>query len=155
MPEAQAIALEMENIISNRPMTHDLFKSFAHEFKFDVEEIVISDLKDGVFFARIVCTGPDGRVEIDARPSDAIAIGLRFKAPIFAIDKIMDEAGIVLTAPRKSRHALRAPRAARSRWKTTRWRYLKTCSKRLSKKKITNWPPASGMRLASVIDYIA
>ncbi|HHL53500.1 MAG TPA: hypothetical protein ENJ39_09005 [Flammeovirgaceae bacterium] len=97
MPEAQAIALEMENIISNRPMTHDLFKSFAHEFKFDVEEIVISDLKDGVFFARIVCTGPDGRVEIDARPSDAIAIGLRFKAPIFAIDKIMDEAGIVLT----------------------------------------------------------
>ena len=97
MFEAQAIAIEMEKIIPNRPMTHDLFKSFAHEFKYKVEEIIISDLKEGVFFAKIICLGEDGRVEIDARPSDAIAISLRFKAKIFSHEKILAEAGIVLS----------------------------------------------------------
>ncbi len=97
MFEAQAIAIEMEKIIPNRPMTHDLFKSFAHEFKFRVREIIISDLKEGVFFAKIVCTGPDGDVEIDARPSDAIAIGIRFNTKIYTYEKILAEAGIVLS----------------------------------------------------------
>jgi bifunctional DNase/RNase len=97
MFEAQAIAIEIEKIIPNRPMTHDLFKSFAHEFKYEVKEIVISDLKEGVFFARIICDGENGRIEIDARPSDAIAIGLRFDAPIYTYEKILAEAGIVLT----------------------------------------------------------
>jgi bifunctional DNase/RNase len=97
MFEAQAIAIEIEKIIPNRPMTHDLFKSFAHDFHYVIKEIVISDLKEGVFFARIVCEGENGRIEIDARPSDAIAIGLRFDAPIYTYEKILDEAGIVLT----------------------------------------------------------
>ena len=97
MFEAQAIAIEIEDIIPNRPMTHDLFKSFAHEFKFKVEEILISDLKEGVFFAKIVCSSEIGNIEIDARPSDAIAIGLRFKAEIFTYEKILSEAGIVLS----------------------------------------------------------
>ena len=97
MFEAQAIAIEIEKIIPNRPMTHDLFKSFAHEFHYLIKEIVISDLKEGVFFARIVCENENGQIEIDARPSDAIAIGLRFDAPIFTYEKILDEAGIVLT----------------------------------------------------------
>ena len=97
MFEAQAIAIEIEKIIPNRPMTHDLFKSFAHDFHYVIKEIVISDLKEGVFFARIVCESDNGPVEIDARPSDAIAIGLRFDAPIFTYEKILDEAGIVLT----------------------------------------------------------
>lgn len=97
MFEAQAIAIEIEDIIPNRPMTHDLFKSFAHEFKFKVEEIIISDLKEGVFFAKIVCSSELGNIEIDARPSDAIAIGLRFKAEIFTYEKILSEAGIVLS----------------------------------------------------------
>ena len=97
MFEAQAIAIEMEKIIPNRPMTHDLFKSFAHEFKYRVEEIIISDLKEGVFFAKIVCTGEEGQVEIDARPSDAIAISLRFDAQIYTYEKILAEAGIVLS----------------------------------------------------------
>ncbi len=94
MFEAQAIAIEIEKIIPNRPMTHDLFKSFAYEFQYTVKEIVISDLKDGVFFAKIVCESEDKVSEIDARPSDAIAIGLRFKAPIFTNEKILSEAGI-------------------------------------------------------------
>lgn len=97
MFEAQAIAIEIEKIIPNRPMTHDLFKSFAHEFKYQVDEIVISDLKEGVFFAKIICTGEFGQVEIDARPSDAIAICLRFNASIYTYEKILSEAGIVLS----------------------------------------------------------
>ena len=97
MFEAQAIAIEIEKIIPNRPMTHDLFKSFGHSFNFTVKEIVISDLKEGVFFAKIVCDNDSKTVEIDARPSDAIAIGLRFNAPIYTHEKIMSDAGIILT----------------------------------------------------------
>ncbi len=104
MFEAQAIAIEIEKIIPNRPMTHDLFKSFAHQFEFSVEEIIIYDLKEGVFFARIVCKNarlPGGQgaktIEIDSRPSDAIAIGLRFGAAIYTYEKILDEAGVVLS----------------------------------------------------------
>ncbi len=97
MFEAQAIAIEIEKIIPNRPMTHDLFKSFANAFHFHVDEIVISDLKEGVFFAKIICTDGLKKSEIDARPSDAIAVGLRFDAPIFTFENILAEAGIVLT----------------------------------------------------------
>jgi len=97
MFEAQAIAIEIEKIVPNRPMTHDLFKSFASSFNFSVEEIVISDLKEGVFFAKIVCSNSGRTIEIDARPSDAIAIGLRFNVPIFTYESVLSEAGIVLT----------------------------------------------------------
>ncbi len=94
MFEAQAIAIEIEKIRPNRPMTHDLFKSFAHEFDYTIREIIISNLKEGVFFAKIVCESQDKVIEVDARPSDAIAIGLRFEAPIFTFEKILSEAGI-------------------------------------------------------------
>lgn len=97
MFEAQAIAIEIEKIIPNRPMTHDLFKSFSNAFHFLVEEIIISDLKEGVFFAKIVCSDGLKKTEIDARPSDAIAIGLRFDATIYTYETILAEAGIVLT----------------------------------------------------------
>lgn len=99
MFEAQAIAIEMENIVSTRPMTHDLFRSFAESFHFDLEEIIINDLKDGVFYAEIVCVDKrDGRrLSLDARPSDAVAISLRFSAPIYTYDSIMEEAGISLS----------------------------------------------------------
>jgi bifunctional DNase/RNase len=97
MFEAQAIAIEIEKIIPNRPMTHDLFKSFANNFHFTVEEIIISDLKEGVFFAKIVCSDGLKKTEVDARPSDAIAIGLRFDSPIYTYEAILAEAGIVLT----------------------------------------------------------
>ena len=96
MYEAQAIAIELERIKPNRPMTHDLFLSFAENFGFEVEEINISDLKEGVFYAKIVCTNGDNTVEIDARPSDAVAIGMRFRVPIYTTEVILSEAGIVL-----------------------------------------------------------
>lgn len=97
MFEAQAIAIEIEKIMPNRPMTHDLFKAFAHNFDYTIEEIIISDLREGVFFAKIVCSNDTKTVEIDARPSDAIAIGLRFNVPIFTDESVLSEAGIVLT----------------------------------------------------------
>jgi bifunctional DNase/RNase len=97
MFEAQAIAIEIEKIIPNRPMTHDLFKSFAGAFNFAVEEILISDLKEGVFFAKIICSDGLKTIEVDARPSDAIAIGLRFEVPIYTYESILSEAGIVLS----------------------------------------------------------
>lgn len=93
MFEAQAIAIEIEKITPHRPMTHDLFKSFAKAYDYTVQEILISDLREGVFFAKVVCTGG---VEIDSRPSDAIAIGIRFNVPIYTTESIMSEAGIVL-----------------------------------------------------------
>lgn len=97
MFEAQAIAIEIEKIIPNRPMTHDLFKSFAGSFNYSIKEIVISDLKEGVFFAKIVCENDNEFIEIDSRPSDAIAIGLRFNAPIYTYETILAEAGIELS----------------------------------------------------------
>lgn len=93
--EAQAIAVQIENIVPNRPMTHDLFKSFADGMNYSLKEIVISDLKEGIFYAKIVCTDSLREVEVDARPSDAIAIGLRFDIPIYTYEAILSEAGIV------------------------------------------------------------
>lgn len=97
MFEAQAIAIEIEKIHPNRPMTHDLFRSFADGFDVRVEEILISDLKEGVFFSKIICSDGLKRVEIDSRPSDAIAIGLRFGVKIYTYENILSEAGIVLS----------------------------------------------------------
>ncbi|NJN26389.1 MAG: hypothetical protein HC819_10635 [Cyclobacteriaceae bacterium] len=97
MFEAQAIAIEIEKIIPNRPMTHDLFKSFAASFDFVIKEILISDLKEGVFFAKLICENEHKTIEIDSRPSDAIAIGLRFNAPIYTYETILTEAGIELS----------------------------------------------------------
>ncbi len=94
MFEAQAIAIEIEKIQPNRPMTHDLFKSFAKAFNYSVTEIIISDLKEGIFFARLQCTDGIRDTVIDARPSDAIAIALRFNVPIYTYESILSEAGI-------------------------------------------------------------
>jgi bifunctional DNase/RNase len=99
MFEAQAIAVELEKIVSSRPMTHDLFKTLTKNFDIIVEEVLISDLQEGIFFAKIICSSlhRSDVVEIDARPSDAIAIGIRHNAPIYALEKIVAEAGIVLS----------------------------------------------------------
>jgi bifunctional DNase/RNase len=115
MFEAQAIAIEIEKIIPNRPMTHDLFKSFANNFHFTVEEIIISDLKEGVFFAKIVCSDGLKKIEVDARPSDAIAIGLRFDSPIFTYENILAEAGIVLTDEAEEESEVKAEPKSKSK----------------------------------------
>jgi uncharacterized protein len=94
MFEAQAIAIEIEKMVPNRPMTHDLFKQFAEKLSFDVVEIIITSISEGIFYAKIVCDNGLIREEIDARPSDAIAIGIRFNAPIFILENVLEEAGI-------------------------------------------------------------
>nr|WP_220483054.1 bifunctional nuclease family protein [Rufibacter quisquiliarum] len=97
MFEAQSIAIQIEKINPTRPLTHDLFKSFAQQMSVSVQEIMISDLKEGVFFSKIVCTDGEKEFELDARPSDAIAIGLRFGVPIYTVESVLSEAGIILS----------------------------------------------------------
>ncbi|MHC2991202.1 hypothetical protein OB13_06235 [Pontibacter sp. HJ8] len=97
MFEAQSIAIQIEKINPNRPLTHDLFKSFAEQVSVNITEILISDLKEGVFYSKIMCTNGDKDFELDARPSDAIAIGLRFGVPIYTVESVLSEAGIILS----------------------------------------------------------
>ncbi|MBC5992175.1 bifunctional nuclease family protein [Pontibacter cellulosilyticus] len=97
MFEAQSIAIQIEKINPNRPLTHDLFKSFAEQLDVKVTEILISDLKEGVFYSKIMCTNGTTEFELDARPSDAIAIGLRFGVPIYTVESVLSEAGIILS----------------------------------------------------------
>ena len=95
MFEAQSIAMEIEKIIPNRPMTHDLFKSLSSKLNYVVNEIIINDIKDGVFFAKINFTDSKRKISIDSRPSDAIAIAIRFNAEIYASEKVLNDAGIL------------------------------------------------------------
>lgn len=89
--EAQAIAVELEKMTPNRPLTHDLFKSTFKAFKINVIEVMIHQFKEGIFYANVICEHGDQRVEIDARSSDAVAIALRFKAPIYTNEQVMEE----------------------------------------------------------------
>jgi len=93
--EAQAIALELENIKPPRPMTHDLLKNIVESFDSDVEKVVINDLTEGTFFAQIHYQKNGDIVELDSRPSDAIALAIRFGAPIYVTKHVLDEAGIL------------------------------------------------------------
>jgi bifunctional DNase/RNase len=94
--EAQAIAVELEKMKPNRPLTHDLFKSFAVAYEIEVKEIIIYKFDEGIFFAKIVCSKDGVLTEIDSRTSDAIAIGVRFDCPIFTYDSILKDAGTLI-----------------------------------------------------------
>lgn len=96
-PEAQAIALEVENIKPNRPMTHDLMFNICLNFDIHLQEVIITELKEGVFYAKLVIDHNDNIHEIDSRPSDAIALAVRFRVAIYTSEKIMQEAGIAFT----------------------------------------------------------
>jgi bifunctional DNase/RNase len=94
--EAQAIAIELEQMTPSRPLTHDLFKSFAVSFGIEVQEVIIYNLVEGIFFAKLICGSGDKVLEIDARTSDAIAISVRFNCPIYTYEFILSTAGIIL-----------------------------------------------------------
>ena len=94
--EAQAIAIELEKMTPTRPLTHDLFKAFSETFSIEVTEILIYNLVEGIFYAKLICTDGTRDVEIDARTSDAIALAVRFNCPIFTYEFILKSAGIVL-----------------------------------------------------------
>ena len=94
--EAQAIAIELEKMKPTRPLTHDLFKSFAQTFNISVKEVIINKFSDGVFYAKLICIGDGLLKEIDARTSDAVAIAIRFNCPIYSNESILKAAGIIM-----------------------------------------------------------
>jgi bifunctional DNase/RNase len=94
--EAQAIAIEIEKMTPSRPLTHDLFKSFAQAYHINIQEIIIYNLVDGIFYAKLICSDGKKVIEIDARTSDAIAMAVRFECPIYTYEFILSSAGIVI-----------------------------------------------------------
>lgn len=94
--EAQAIAVSMERMVPNRPLTHDLFKNALDTFGIQIIEIIISDLVEGIFYAQLVCERNGDVYEIDSRTSDALAMAVRFECPIYTFDTILETAGVVL-----------------------------------------------------------
>jgi len=94
--EAQAIAIEIEKMTPSRPLTHDLFKSLGEAYNIKIQEIVIYNLVDGIFYSKLICTDGKKSVEIDARTSDAIAVAVRFDCPIYTFEFILSTAGIVI-----------------------------------------------------------
>ena len=101
MYEANAIALQMENVTTPRPMTHDLLKNVIQDLRATIDKIVVSDLKENTFYALIHLTVNGEVMAIDARPSDAIALALRARAPIFVEDRVIDNAKTLDFAPEK------------------------------------------------------
>jgi bifunctional DNase/RNase len=94
--EAQAIAIEIEKMTPSRPLTHDLFKSFADAYNIMVQEVIIYNLVDGIFYSKLICSDGKKTMEIDARTSDAIAVAVRFDCPIYTYEFILSSAGIVI-----------------------------------------------------------
>lgn len=94
--EAQAIAVAMERMTPNRPLTHDLFKNTLETFNVELKEVVINNLLDGIFYARLVCLKDGELIEVDSRTSDALAMAVRFDCPIYSYEFILDAAGVVL-----------------------------------------------------------
>ena len=94
--EAQAIAIEKEKIKPNRPLTHDLFKPISVEFGINFTEVIIYNLVEGVFYAKVLCNNGEREIELDSRTSDAIAIALRFNCPIYTYEFIINSVGIAI-----------------------------------------------------------
>lgn len=92
--EAQSIAMGLEGEPNSRPLTHDLFKKFAEQYGIELIEVVITRFLEGVFYAMLICRQGDDITMIDSRPSDAIALAVRFRCPISAYENVMNDAGI-------------------------------------------------------------
>ena len=107
--EAQAIAVALERMQPTRPLTHDLFASFMGTFGIDLYEVVIYKLEEGIFYAKLICQGPDGEsVEIDSRTSDALALAVRASCRIYTYENILDAAGLYLDQPESGQPAAEA-----------------------------------------------
>lgn len=94
--EAQAIAIQLENLKAPRPLTHDLFLNFAKAFEIELKEVVIFRLQEGIFYSKLVCIKGETEIEIDSRTSDAVALAVRFNCPIYTTEDVIARAGIVL-----------------------------------------------------------
>lgn len=94
--EAHAIAVIIEQMTPSRPLTHDLFRSFAETFNINISEVIIYNLKEGIFYAKLVCSDEQGHeYEIDARTSDAVALAVRFACPIYTFEFILSQSGVI------------------------------------------------------------
>ncbi len=94
--EAQAIAVALEKMQPSRPLTHDLMKNFMTAFNVELHEVIISDLQEGIFYSKLVCSSDNDTVEIDSRTSDALALAVRFGCPVFTYEHILESAGILM-----------------------------------------------------------
>ena len=94
--EAQAIAVALEKMQPSRPLTHDLMKNFMNSFGIDLNEIIICDLQEGIFYSKLVCSSENDTVEIDSRTSDALALAVRFGCTIYTYENILESAGILM-----------------------------------------------------------
>lgn len=94
--EAQAIAIEVEKMKPARPLTHDLFKTFAETYGVSIKEVVINKFHEGIFYSSLVCFDGSNEIELDSRTSDAVAIALRFDCPIYTYETVMANAGVVM-----------------------------------------------------------
>src|SRR6476469_545533 len=94
--EAQAIAVALEKMQPSRPLTHDLMKNFMAAFGIELHEIVISDLQEGIFYSKLVCSSDNDTIEIDSRTSDALALAVRFGCPVYTYEHILESAGILM-----------------------------------------------------------
>ena len=103
--EAQAIAVALEKMQPSRPLTHDLMKNFMNAFNVDLLEVNITDLQEGIFYSKLVCSSENDTVEIDSHTSDALALAVRFGCPVYTFEHILDSAGILMedTAATKKR----------------------------------------------------
>jgi bifunctional DNase/RNase len=104
--EAQAIAIELESMTPSRPLTHDLFKSFADVYDIIIKEVIIYNLVEGIFYAKLISEKEGELVEVDTRTSDAIALAVRFKCPIYTHEFILASAGIILDESQDSEDSL-------------------------------------------------
>jgi bifunctional DNase/RNase len=107
--EAQAIAVALEKMQPSRPLTHDLMKNFMTAFAIELHEIVISDLQEGIFYSKLVCSSDNDTIEIDSRTSDALALAVRFGCPVYTYEHILESAGILMEDAGATKKGKRAP----------------------------------------------
>ena len=108
--EAQAIAVALEKMQPSRPLTHDLMKNFMNAFGVDLHEIIITDLQEGIFYSKLVCSSENDTVEIDSRTSDALALAVRFGCPVFTYENILDSAGILMEETEAGKEKKKKPK---------------------------------------------
>lgn len=97
--EAQAIAVAIEKVVINRPLSHDLIKNMFTIFQINLREVLIDNLQEGIFYSKLICERDGQEIEIDSRTSDALALAVRFNCPIFTYEFILDSAGAIINEP--------------------------------------------------------
>jgi hypothetical protein len=131
--EAQAIAVALERMQPSRPLTHDLMKNFMQAFSVELHEVVITDLQEGIFYSKLLCSNEQDTVEIDSRTSDALALAVRFGCPIYTYEKILDAAGMLLDDNGETKK-----KKSKVTSKNSAWRTSTTCSTRSSNRRTTS-----------------